>query len=167
MRPGGILFCKRENVFVGAEPLKIYFDTCCYGRHRDSQKNARNAAETVAIMTIIEAARIAGYCILGSMAVISELGRIKDVALRSDIINFYSDTANEVVDLAEEESIRAQVFQAAGIGVTDSVHLAAAEAGGAAYLVTVDADFERIAQNKNLSKVKVINPLAYLAEGIK
>jgi len=147
--------------------LKIYFDTCCYGRHCDCQQIARNAAETVAIATIIESARRGECCILGSMAVINELNRIKDAALHRDIIDFYSATAKETVVLTAKESARAQVFQAAGIGVIDSLHLAAAESAGAAYLVTVDDDFERIATNNRLSKVIVINPLTYLARGTK
>jgi len=147
--------------------LRIYFDTCCYGRHCDYQQVARNAAETVAIATIIESARRGECCILGSMAVINEMNRIKDAALHKDITDFYSATAKETVILTIRESMRAQVFQAAGIGVTDSLHLAAAESAGAAYLVTVDDDFVRIAANSRLSKVIVINPLTYLARGIK
>lgn len=147
--------------------LKIYFDTCCYGRRCDCQDVARNAAETVAIATIIEAAQRGECCIVGSMAVINELNRIKDAALRKDIIDFYSDTAKVPAALTVKESARAQVFQAAGMGVTDSLHLAAAEAAGAAYLVTVDDDFERIAVSSRLSKVIVINPLTFLARGIK
>jgi len=101
------------------------------------------------------------------MAVINEMNRIKDAALHKNITDFYSDTAKETADLTIKESMRAQVFQAAGIGVTDSLHLAAAESVGAAYLVTVDDDFVRITTNNRLSKVIVINPLTYLARGIK
>jgi predicted nucleic acid-binding protein len=147
--------------------LRIYFDTCCYGRHCDCQQVARNAAETVAIATIIESARRGECFIAGSMAVINEMNRIKDAALHKDITDFYSDTAQETVVLTIRESTRAQVFRSAGIGMTDSLHLAAAESAGVAYLVTVDDDFERIAANNRLSKVIVINPLTYLARGIK
>jgi len=45
--------------------------------------------------------------------------------------------------------------------------MAVAESVGAAYLVTVDDDFARIATNNRLSKVIVINPLTYLARGVK
>jgi len=145
--------------------VKLYLDSCCYGRHRDSQKDVRIAAETIAIMTIVNDAPINGHCILGSMAVFDELSRIKDDELRTDILGFYN-YAKDVV-LKRGDKARAQVFHAAGVGATDSLHLATAEAAGADYLLTVDDDFERIATAKNLSKVKVMNPLTYLAGGTK
>ncbi|MCL2184154.1 MAG: PIN domain-containing protein [Chitinispirillia bacterium] len=146
---------------------KLYFDSCMYGRHRDDQKDARIAAETIAIMTIIDTAPIVGNCILGSGAVVDELGRIKNPSLRTDLLDFYVDTVDVSVKLTPADDIRAQVFRAAGVGTTDSVHLAAAEKAGADYLLTVDDDFERVATAKNLSNVKVMNPLTYLAGGTK
>jgi predicted nucleic acid-binding protein len=118
-------------------------------------------------MTIIDAAPIAAHVILGSMAVTGELYRVKDDELRADIIGFYTATPCVDVDVVTENNVRALEFQAAGIGVIDSIHLATAEAAGADYLLTVDDDFERIATGKNLSSVRVINPLIFLAEGIK
>jgi predicted nucleic acid-binding protein len=145
--------------------MKIYFDSCCYGRHRDNQKDARIAAESIAIMTIVNNAPIDGHYILGSMTVFDELSRIKDDKLRADILGFYND-AKDIV-LKRGDKARAQVFQAAGVGATDSLHLATAEAAGADYLLTVDDDFERIVTTQNLSEVKVMNPLTYLAGGTK
>jgi len=118
-------------------------------------------------MTIIDTAPIVGNCILGSGAVVDELGRIKNPSLRTDLLDFYVDTVDVSVKLTPADDIRAQVFRAAGVGTTDSVHLAAAEKAGADYLLTVDDDFERVATAKNLSNVKVMNPLTYLAGGTK
>jgi hypothetical protein len=147
--------------------MKVYFDSCIYGRHRDNQKDARIAAESIAIMTIINNAPINGHCILGSGAVGDELGRINNPSLRADLLGFYADTVDISVKLTPADDMRAQVFRAAGMGTTDSVHLAAAERAGADYLLTVDDDFERVVTTKNLSKVKVMNPLTYLAGGTK
>jgi predicted nucleic acid-binding protein len=147
--------------------MKIYFDSCCYGRHRDDQNDARNAAETIAIMTIIEAARIAGYRIWGSLIVAFELGNIPDTALRADIADFYANIVSDTAVLTAADYARAQSLQVAGVGVVDSQHLAIAEAAGVDYLITTDVKFERVVTKKNLSKVRVINPLIFLAEGIK
>ena len=147
--------------------IKIYIDTCGWCRPFDRQDIPRNAAETIAIVTAIEAAQIAGYVIVGSLAVVSELKNIKNDLIRSVILKYYVDAISESVILSEKESARAQSLQSDGVGVMDSQHLAAAESAGASYLLTVDDDFIKIVAEKNLSKVNVINPLTYLAGGIK
>jgi hypothetical protein len=148
--------------------MKLYFDSCCYGRQWDDQKDTQIAADTLAIMTIIEAAKIAGHSIWGSGAVKFELGNIpNDNPNRADIIGFYKNTINERFILTTAEFTRAQSLQAEGVGEMDSQHLSAAEAIGVDYLITTDDKFKRVVIKKNLSKVRVINPLTFLAEGIK
>jgi len=142
--------------------LKIYFDTCCYNRPYDNPKDAPSVAETIAIMTIIELARIAGYRICGSAVVAFELENIPDAALKADVMGFYAATVNDIAVMAAEDYARALLLQADGVDVVDSQHLAAAESAGVDYLITTDAKFERVVARKNLSKVKVINPLTYL-----
>jgi len=119
-------------------------------------------AETIAIMTIIEAARIAGHRIFGSPVVTFELGNIPNVALRADTMGFYAATVNDVAKMTAADYARALSFQADGVGIVDSQHLAAAEAAGVDYLITTDLKFERVVARKKLSKVVVINPLTYL-----
>jgi hypothetical protein len=142
--------------------VKIYFDTCCYGRPYDNPKDARAVAETIAIMTIIEAARIAGYRIWGSPVVTFELGNIPDTTLRADIMGFYAAIVNDVIKMTPADFARALSIQANGVGEVDSQHLAAAESADVDYLITTDTKFESVVARKNLSKVKVINPLTYL-----
>jgi len=145
---------------------KVYFDSCCYVRPWDNQKIARHVAETIAILTAIEALHIAGHAIVGSMAISFELGNNPNVAQRIAIMRFYADTVDETVNLTSADFGRALSLQGEGVGAMDSQHLVAAEVAGASYLLTVDDDFERIVTKKNLSKVNVINPLTYLAGGI-
>jgi predicted nucleic acid-binding protein len=148
--------------------MKIYFDSCCYGRQWDDQKDTQIATDTLAIMTIIEAARLAGRSIGGSTVVAFELGNIpSDHPNRADILAFYDDTIDESTVLTPAELTRAQSLRAEGVGKMDSRHLAVAEAAGVDYLITTDEKFERVVTKKNLSEVKVIHPLTYLAGGIK
>jgi len=146
--------------------MKIYLDTCCYGRPFDKQEQAKVAAETIAVMTAISTCKIAGYGIIGSNAVDFELGRILNDKLRAATKTFYDLTVDDRVFLTAEGHKRAEALHAEGLGVMDSQHLAAAEAAGVEYLLTTDEDFERICAKKNLSSVKVINPLTFLTEAI-
>jgi predicted nucleic acid-binding protein len=145
--------------------IKIYVDTCGWCRPWDDPRVARNAAEAIAIATVIESAQIAGHPIVGSMVVMNELKKNKNDASRRAVLDYYAGAVNETVVLSEKDSARAQSLQAVGVGVMDSMHLSAAESAGASYLLTVDDDFINIVAKKNLSKVNVINPLTYLAGG--
>ena len=147
--------------------MNIYFNTCCYGRPFDRQEQAKIAAETMAIMTAIDTCRIAGYIIIGSEAITSEMEDIQTAKLRADIEGFYYRTINGSVPLTNSDFVRAESLRTAGLGDMDSLHLAAAEAAGVEFLLTTDEDFERICTKKKLSIVKVINPLTFLTEAIK
>jgi len=144
--------------------VKVYLDTCCYCRPYDDQAQVKIATETVAVMVAIETCRLAGFCIVGSMVVISELGSIYNGELRRTVERFYADTTDSYVSLNANDLARAQVLQARGMGVMDSYHLAAAEAAGVNILLTTDGSFEKICTRKKLSAVKVINPLNFLPE---
>ncbi|MDR3011732.1 MAG: hypothetical protein LBU70_00760 [Chitinispirillales bacterium] len=146
--------------------MKIYFDTCCYGRQWDDQDKPEISAETTAIITIIKTCRDDGYEIWGSGAVKFELGNIPhDHPNRADIIGFYKDTVNKRYNLTQADFARARELQTQGIGAIDSQHMAAAEAIGTDVLLTVDEPFLKRIAKKNLSEVQIVNPLTYLAGG--
>ena len=144
--------------------MKVYLDTCCYCRPYDDQTQVKIAAETVAVMAAIETCRLAGFCIVGSMVVMSELGNIRSDELREIIEQFYTDTVDYYVLLTADDLARAKELQFGGMGVMDSYHLAAAETAGVNILLTTDGSFERIRIRSKLSAVKVINPLIFLPE---
>jgi len=107
-----------------------------------------------------------GHRIIGSAVVLSELDDIRNAKKRDAIEEFYFDTVDGNVELTEQGLARAMFLEAAGLGTTDALHLAAAEAAGVDVLLTTDVDFIRICKQKNLSDVKVINPLIFLSGGI-
>jgi predicted nucleic acid-binding protein len=145
--------------------LKIYFDTCCYGRPQDDQTQPVIEAETLAIVGIINICRIAGYSVIGSSLVLNEILANTDVDTRDADLNFFKNTITHNVKVWDVG--RVHTLNAQGLDAGDSAHLAAAEAAGADVLLTVDKDFERIATNKKLSIVRVVNPLIFIGEVIK
>jgi len=142
----------------------IYLDTCCYNRPFDDQRILRNAVETSAIMSIIDICGIIGHIIIGSRAVTFEHSNISASGLRAAVGELYDKTITYSVRITADTSARATALQEYGMGRMDSFHLAAAEAGNADVLLTVDDDFEHIVANKKLSSVRVINPVNFLTE---
>jgi len=144
----------------------IYPDTCCYNRPFDDQRILRNAVEATAFMSIIDICGIAGHIIIGSRAVKFEHNNISAAGLRLAIFELYDKTITYSVRITTDIAARAMALQGYGMGRMDSFHLAAAEAGNADVLLTVDDDFEHIVVNKKLSSVRVINPVTFLTEVI-
>jgi predicted nucleic acid-binding protein len=147
--------------------MKIYFDTCCYGRPYDDQAQDDIRAEAEAVMNAVDMCRIVGHVIVGSMAVGFEIGKIRDADKRAAIEDFFNETVDEYFVMTANEAARAAELQAQGVGVLDSHHLAAAEAAGADILLTTDAKFMKVVTNKNLSKVNIVNPLNFFSEALK
>jgi len=151
-----------SQILQTLKTLTIYFDTCCYGRPQDDQTLPEIEKETLAISNIINICRIAGYAIIGSSAVETELKANPDVLSRERALDFFDWVMNGYFVLTEADFQRASVFVAQGVKPKDSLHLAAAEAVGADFLITVDKKFERKVTSNNMSIVKVINPLNFI-----
>jgi predicted nucleic acid-binding protein len=144
--------------------MKIYLDTCCYGRPYDDPAQTRIAIEAAAVKGIIDICRIAGHCIVGSMAVASEIGENSNLDKMKEIRTYFDDTINEYLAPVNNVRPRARALQAEGVKRVDSYHLAFAEAAGADALLTTDDKFIKICARKKLSFVKVINPVNFLPE---
>jgi predicted nucleic acid-binding protein len=145
--------------------MLVYLDTCCYGRVRDNQSRSDIRAETVAIKAIIKRATVGKLRIIGSFAVTTELKEIKDDFKRDVITAFYLRNVNSEVSFIAEDAERARELTAQGVGNMDATHLAAAEAAGVDFLLTVDADFIRKCNLNKLTAVNVMNPLDFLNGG--
>jgi predicted nucleic acid-binding protein len=140
---------------------KVYFDTCTISRLFDAIKPPNVEAEAEKIQEIIDNLVLGGYAIIGSAVVIFEIRQIKDDERREATEEVYNSTGADDTPLSEQSRARAQELRSKGLKLMDAAHLAAAEAAGADYLLTTDADFIKICARKNLSKVRVINPLDF------
>jgi len=145
--------------------MKIYPDSCIYGRQHDDQTQPDIKAETLAIGGIIDICIMAGHTFIGSKAVEDEILANSNPKSRKTAHDLFKRITTNVKHTAADFQ-RAQVFKAQGLKNVDSLHLATAESAGADILLTVDKDFEKIATNKKLSKVRVINPLTFIKEVI-
>jgi predicted nucleic acid-binding protein len=145
--------------------LVIYPDTCFYGRPFDTPQTPKIRAEADAIDAIFKGGERGELWIIGSAAVTTEIGNIADPTLRAAIEALYYKAINKEIRLPAQGTKRALVFEAQGCGKMDARHLAIAEAGGADFLLTVDKVFARVCTERNLSKVKVMNPFDFVNGG--
>ena len=141
---------------------RIYLDTCCWGRPWDGKGHASIVAEADAVVEIIDWRYVKGYIAIGSPVIDAEILDNPKPKDRGEIMAFYADTIDRYIDFTPDSDIRARGFQAKGLRVNDSHHLALAERAGVGILLTVDKQFLKVAANKNLSRVNVINPLVFI-----
>jgi hypothetical protein len=141
--------------------MKIYLDSCCYGRPWDGKDQASIVAEANAIGEIIDWRFINGHITIGSPIVKSEILRNPRPDIRAAVMEYFLESIDEYVYLATADYARARVLRKAGLRRKDHYHLAAAECAGADMLLTVDKGFLQVATSRSLSKVQVINPLSF------
>jgi len=142
--------------------LVIYLDTCIFSRLFDVTTQNSVLAEIERIRHIIQNRLSGAYIIVGSFAVIAEINKNPDAKERRIIERLYKRIiSGETQMTAQIISRAARLESMAGLGATDALHLAAAEAANADYLLTVDKDFIKRCSRQNFTKVKVINPIDF------
>jgi len=142
--------------------LVIYLDTCIFSRLFDVTTQNSVLAEAERIRHILLGAFSGRYIIVGSFAVVAEIRKNPDAKERRFIERLYNRIINDEAQKSAQVITRAARLQSmAGLGAMDAAHLAAAEAAGADYLLTVDKDFIKRCSRQNFTKVKVINPIDF------
>jgi len=148
--------------------MKIYIDTCCYGRPFDNQAKPNTKAETEAILAAVELCKLAKVVVVGSPALTDEITDIPDdnngtVGTREKVRGFYDNTVTDYIPLAADIVLRARDFIKQGMKKYDSYHLAFAEAARVDFLVTTDKKFIGRAPRFG-AKISVVNPIIFLPE---
>jgi predicted nucleic acid-binding protein len=141
--------------------LIIYLDSCCYGRRFDVKTQPKIKAQADRIRHIIDNRTTGGYAIIGSFAVTAEMRKIRNAKKLKAVEKFYYSVITSEVNISAQTIARATELNLMGLGKMDSFHLAAAEAALADFLLTTDEDFVFKCKNRNLTAVKVINPLEF------
>jgi hypothetical protein len=147
--------------------MKLYFDTCCWGRSEDNHNDVKIRREANAILKIIVHAGTYSYPIYGSRVVEEEIGANRDESKRQKVMNYYKRTITARSAYVENvfNHVRPLAL-AAGIRGRDVLHLCHAVACGAGYLFTTDKNFWNAASELKLPII-VINPLKFfLVEGM-
>ncbi|MDR2692848.1 MAG: hypothetical protein LBB74_01370 [Chitinispirillales bacterium] len=140
---------------------KVYLDNCCNSRLFDNDAQPKVKAQVAKIRYIINNQIKGGYVIIGSFAVAAEIGKIPDNEMRKAAESQYKRIIFDEVESTAQIIARAEKLNLMGLGKMDATHLAAAEAAMANFLITTDEKFIRKCQNRNLTAVKVINPMDF------
>ena len=143
--------------------MSVYLDNCCYNRPFDDQAQARIHLESEAVLAILRACENGALSILSSPVVKMEIDRISDGDRRGKVLALHS-LATSNVALTEEIKRRAEELRAeSSIRLMDSLHVASAEAGKAAAMLTTDDKLIKACAKMKLG-VKVMNPVHFLLE---
>jgi len=146
--------------------MKIYLDTCCYGRPYDDQSQEKILQQSKAILKIRGWCLKNGHTILGSVALEDEIGEITDIGKYNDILSFYRQSVTDTAYYVEAAFNHVEILtQNVKIRTYDKLHLSFAVAAGADYLLTTDEPFEKACAKLSLS-VRVVNPLKFILGGI-
>ena len=150
--------------------MKIYFDTCCYCRPFDNKNHLAQSDvqwEITSILDVIRWAGIAEWSIVGSAAIIAEIGAIKKNLFKRDRARgFYDETVSDELTNTPEITKRGEELTAAGLSNFDPYHVAFAEAANVDFFLTTDQRLVNGAERLGI-KVKVINPTNFLEEYVK
>lgn len=145
--------------------MRIYLDNCCYNRPFDDQSFDRIYLESEAILSILNRGYQGIDTIIGSTILTIEMQHLKDETKQQKVLSLYG-IADIIVPYSLEVKQRSQeIMSQSNIRTFDWLHIAAAEAGNADYMLTTDDKLEKMSARLNLS-VKVLNPLKYVCEVI-
>ena len=146
---------KREN---------IYLDVCCMCRPFDDLAQDRVRREADAVKEILLRIGKGEWSWVGSDVMMFEIGEITEQDLQLDIALMIRDVSRVVVP-GDAERSRAAVLRGLGFKDVDSLHLACAESAVVdVFLTTDDVLLKRAKRHADAVKVKVRNPLNWLAE---
>jgi predicted nucleic acid-binding protein len=139
----------------------VYLDNCCNSRLFDGDPSPKVSAQADKIRRIINNRKKDGYVIIGSFAGEAEIRKIPDDEKRRTAEQSYRESIDDNIKLSAQIRVRADNLELMGLGKMDAAHLAAAEAAKADYLLTTDEKFIRKCRNRNITAVKVIDPLDF------
>jgi predicted nucleic acid-binding protein len=143
---------------------KIYFDTCCLNRSFDDQTQVRIRLEAEAVLGILSRIENGELEWIGSEVLMDEIAQTLD-AQRLSRVKLLSGFVQKVVEVNSKEVKRAKELQKDGFQLYDALHFACAENAKAdVFLSTDDRLLKQAKRVSKRLKIKVENPLAWVAE---
>lgn len=146
-----------------AAVVLIYLDMCAIQRPLDDQSQVRVRLEATAVLGVLDHCRAGGAELASSDALVFEAGRNPHPVRRA-----YAEAvlvgATVRQPLTPAVETRADALAAAGLNPLDALHVASAEAVGAAYFCTCDDRLLRRARAAAAPPLKVVSPLELAAE---
>lgn len=142
--------------------MLLYLDLNCFNRPFDNQDQLRIARETAAVFSILQRL-IEGLDQLAWSEVLDLENSQNPLPDRRTEIGSWSRRAYAIIKVDAEVAARAERLHAFGLAPLDAAHLACAEVGACACLITCDDRFIRRARRTNI-RVMVKNPIEYLED---
>ncbi|HEX7184277.1 MAG TPA: PIN domain-containing protein [Thermoanaerobaculia bacterium] len=142
--------------------MLLYLDLNCFNRPFDDQDQQRIALETAAVFSILQRL-IEGLDQLAWSEALDFENAQHPLPDRRTEIGSWSRRARVRIRIDEQVAARTEWLHAAGLAPLDATHLACAEAGVCACLITCDDRFIRRARRTN-TQVVVKNPVEYLED---
>lgn len=144
--------------------MKVYFDVCCLSRLTDDQTQPRIREEAEAVERVLTQVRLGLVDLIASEALEDEARRNPSWERRMEVGTLLSLGAH-TVEVDDEVTQRARDLVAAGYGLFDALHLAAAESAGADVLLSTDDRLiKRAARGVGTPRIPVRNPVSWSKE---
>lgn len=144
--------------------MRLYLDACCLSRLTDDQAQPKVREETEAIKRVIERIRHGAIELVVSEALEDEVRR-NPSPKRRRIAEAVLALAKASVVVDDAVAGRARVLNNVGYGPFDALHIAAAEAAHADFLLSTDARLiKRAARGIARPRIRLWNPVSWIAE---
>ncbi len=142
---------------------RIYLDVCCLNRPFDDQGQDRVRLESEAVLAILGQVQRKECVLINSEVLETEIEENPDSERLGKVQDMLRDASCHV-KIGNRESVRAKELGSKGFGSYDAFHVACAESGVADVLLTTDDGFVNAARRYGNLKVRVCNPLRWVAE---
>ncbi|MEP0843994.1 MAG: PIN domain-containing protein [Phycisphaerae bacterium] len=142
--------------------MRLYLDMCVLKRPFDDQSQERVAAETRAVLAVIERIDRGLDNLVWSSALTFENQEDPEAEPRMEVAK-YAARASMRQTLSAQIEQRMRELSALGLPPLDAAHLAFAEAAGCDVLLSCDDRFIRRARRVN-TMIRVLTPLEYWNE---
>lgn len=146
----------------GGRTMKIYLDVCCLNRPFDDQAQDRIRLESEAVLSILSRCQLGEWELVKSDALDLEMAKSPHSEKQEKVRALYS-LGKRRLRITDQVKERALKWQAAGLKVFDSLHLALAEEYRQDVLLTTDDAFLATAVRVG-ADVVVANPVFWLME---
>ncbi len=144
--------------------IKVYLDTCVWGRPFDDQSDKKILEETVAYFEIVWKKDSGEIEIVSSEVLFAELEDISDENLKEKIKLLVTKAASNIVRLDDElREVAIKLEDKCKCLGTDALHIAAAISWHADFFVTTDYELlKKKACIKQKFNIDVINPVNFV-----
>ena len=138
-------------------------DVCCFNRPFDDQTQDRIRLEAEAIMAILFNCQHETWKLIGSDIIDLELSKIQNPIKKQKTVLLASIASNTIKYNKNIES-KALKYHQTGIDLFDALHIASAEEADADIMLSTDDSLIKKANNINIIKIKVENPVNWFME---